>query len=67
MAEQFIKGAIKHKGSLRRFAKQHNALTARGTIDLAKVRRIAEREREPARTHRIHQINLAQNLKRLRA
>ena len=46
---------------------RHRALTARGTIDLAKVRRAAEREKGAARLHRIRQVNLAQNLKRLRA
>ena len=67
MAEQFIQRAIKHPGSLRAFAKKHRALTARGTVNLPKARRVAKRLSEPARAHRLRQINLAENLKRLRA
>ena len=67
MALYFIKGAIKHKGSLRKWAKQHHAIGKSGRINLKKARRVALREREPARAHRLRQINLARNLRRLRA
>jgi hypothetical protein len=67
MARNFIKGAIKHPGSLRSFAKKHHALDENGDINLAKARRAAQREREPARAHRLRQINLAATLRRLRA
>jgi hypothetical protein len=67
LARNFIQKAIKHPGSLTAFAKKHNAIGRGGKINLAKARRIALRESEPARTHRLRQINLAQNLRRLRA
>ena len=63
----FIQRAIKHPGSLRAFAIRHKALTPRGTINLAKAKRAANRETGAARLHRIRQINLAENLRRLRA
>jgi hypothetical protein len=67
MARKFIKGAIRHPGSLTRFAKRHHALDENGNINLAKARRAALREKEPARAHRLREINLARTLRRLRA
>jgi hypothetical protein len=67
MAKRFIQGAIKHPGSLRRFAEEHHALDKNGDINLAKARRAAKREKEPARAHRLRQIALANTLRRLRA
>jgi hypothetical protein len=67
LARRFIQQAIKHPGSLRAFAKRHNALTPGGTVNLTKVRRAANREKGAAKLRRIRQVNLAENLRRLRA
>lgn len=67
MAGRFIKGAIKHPGSLRSFAEKHHALDKGGNINLAKAERAAMRLKGGARLHRERQINLARTLRRLRA
>jgi hypothetical protein len=67
LARNFIRGAIKHKGSLTRFARAHHALDKNGNINLAKAKRAANRLHGEARTHRLREINLARTLRRLRA
>ncbi len=62
MAKYFIKKAIKHKGSLRKWAQKVKAMNKNGTINLSKAMRIAKRR---GLTHRIRQINLAKNLRRM--
>lgn len=64
--EKFIQGAVKHPGSLRRFAKKHHTLDKSGNIDLQKTRKVALKEKEPGRSHRLRQINLARTLRKLR-
>jgi hypothetical protein len=65
MSKKWIKGAIKRKGSLRRWAEKKDAIRG-GRINLTKARRIALREREPARRERLEQIALAKRLRRMR-
>ena len=60
--EQFIQAAIKHPGSLTRWAEQHDFKNKDGTIDLRRARAYAKRR---GLTHRLRQINLAANLRRL--
>ena len=64
--EQFIQEAVQHPGSLRRFARQHRTMNDDGTINLEKTRQAAEKEKEPGRSHRLKQINLARTLRKLR-
>lgn len=64
--DYFIQQAIKHPGSLRKFAKQHRAMNEDGTINMQKVKEAAGKEREPGRSHRLKQINLARTLRKLR-
>lgn len=65
-SNRFIQGAIEHKGSLRKFAMKHHALNRDGTINLEKAKRAALKENEPARAHRLREINLARTLGNLR-
>jgi len=68
MTERFIQSAIKHPGSLKKFAKEHKLMTHEGHIDLPRAKRFVERnEKGEARTHRLRQINLAFTLRRARA
>ena len=67
MSEQFIQEAVKHPGSLHRFAKKHRALNRDGTINLDKATAAAEKEEGAAKAHRLRQINLARTLRELRA
>jgi len=63
----WIQHAVKHAGSLRRFARKHRALTEDGKIDYEKALSAAEKIRDPSeRLRRIRQVNLARTLKRLR-
>ena len=64
MARKFIRGAIKHPGSLTRYAKQHRLLRPDGTIDLSRAKDYAERHHD---LRRVRQVNLANTLRRLRA
>jgi len=59
----WIQKAIKREGSLRRWAEKHRLLTKRGTIDLDRAKKYAERK---GLTQRIRQINLAKTLRKLR-
>ena len=61
--DRFIGRAIKHPGSLRRWAKMHGFENADGTIDLRRARAYARRNRLD---HRLKQIQLAATLKKLR-
>ena len=58
----WIQKAIKHPGSLRRWAEKHGFITKRGTIDLKRALEYAERHHL---THRIRQIHLAMTLRRM--
>jgi hypothetical protein len=53
-----------HKGRLRRWAMKHRLLNQDGTIDLSHAKKFARREGD---VHRLREINLAINLRRLRA
>ena len=67
MADDYwIHEAIRHPGSLHRWAAEHGALDADGKVDLKKAEREARKEREPARAHRLREINLARTLRKLR-
>ena len=63
MVKKFSKEAIKHKGSLRRFAEQHHLVKKDGLIDLRKAHAYATRNHLP---HRLRQIHLAATLRKLR-
>ena len=63
MSKYWIQKDIKHKGSLKKWAKEHRFLNKNNTIDLNKAYAYAKRHEL---THRIRQINLAKTLKRLR-
>lgn len=63
MTRKFIKRAIKHRGSLHRFAGKHRAINQNGTINLTKARRAANRLTGGRKTHRIRQINFVRNLR----
>jgi hypothetical protein len=63
MSSRWIQRAIKHKGSLRKWAEEHGFITSRGTIDLDRALRYAKRK---GLTHRIRQIHLAKTLRRVR-
>jgi len=66
MAERkWIQRAIKHPGSLTRWAKAHGIAPPFSAEDLARLRRIAERLKPAERTRRLRQINLARTLKRV--
>ena len=62
MPKKFIKKAIKHKGSLRRWAAEQHAMKKDGTINLNKAMKIAKKK---GLTRRERQINLAKNLRRM--
>ena len=61
--KNWIQKAVKHKGSLRKWAEKHGFITKRGTIDLEKAKKYAE---EHNLTHRVRQINLAMTLRKIR-
>lgn len=63
MSRKFIKRAIKHPGSLRRWAREHGFIR-HGKIDLARAEAYAKRHKLE---HRIREINLARTLRRLKA
>jgi len=61
--KNWIQKAVKHKGSLRRWAEEHGFITERGTIDLDEALRYAERKHD---LHRIRQIYLVKTLREFR-
>ncbi len=61
--KKWIQKAIKHKGSLTKWAKAHGFITKRGTIDIKKAEAYA---RKHNLKHRIRQINLVKNLKKFK-
>jgi len=61
--KKWIQHSIKHKGALRRWAEQHRFLNKNGTIDLSKAYKYAKTHKD---THRLHQINLAKTLRKIR-
>ena len=61
MSKNWIRKAVKHKGSLKEFAKKHKALLKNGNINLAKLKRL-----KGLTEHRIRQINATETLKKLR-
>jgi hypothetical protein len=61
---KFIKKAIKHPGSLRRWAKKHGFIDSKGRIKLNQAEKYAKRHHL---SHREKEINLARTLRRLRA
>jgi hypothetical protein len=66
---QFIQEAVAHhKGALRKYAKEHGTLEKNGNIDLRKTKGYIEKhEKGEMKTRRLREVNLAENLKRLRA
>lgn len=62
--KRWIRGAVKHEGSLRRFAKRYGALTRRGTVHLGKAELAARRLPVDDRRRRLRQIRLARTLRR---
>jgi len=63
----WIQEAVRKKGALRRWAKRHNALTERGTIDLRKAEEKAKRIKDKkSRLAMLRRINLAKTLRRFR-
>lgn len=58
--KHWIQKAIKHKGSLKKFAKRHHDVK-HGKIELGKLKRIKHLS-----THRKKQINLARTLRRMK-
>lgn len=66
---QFIQEATaEHKGTLRRYAKEHRTLDKDGRINLQKTKSFIEKhEKGKTKTKRIREVNLAENLRRLRA
>lgn len=60
---KWIKGAIKHEGSLTKWSKQHHFILKNGNIDLKKAENYAKKHNLK---HRERQINLAKNLKKAR-
>lgn len=63
MAKHWIKGAIKHPGSLRRAAKRAGAMTKSGKVNLGKMSRVAKKRNS---TSLKRKIALARNLKKMR-
>lgn len=61
--DYFIQNAIKHKGSLHRWAAEHGFLNKDGTINLQEAKAYAKKHKEK---HRLRQINLAHTLGLLR-
>lgn len=61
--KRWIQKAIKHKGSLRKWAEKMGFITKRGTIDLKSALEYAEKHNLK---HRIRQIRLAMTLRKLR-
>lgn len=61
--EKFIQGAIKHKGSLHKWAAEHGFLNKDGTINEREAKAYAKRHHL---RHREKQINLAMTLAKLR-
>jgi len=59
--KKWIQKAIKHKGSLKKWARQHGFITEKGTIDLRRAKKYAEEHHDE---HRIRQINLAMKLRK---
>ena len=59
---KWIKRAVKHKGSLERWAKEKGLLNENGTIDL---RRAEEYAKKHELTHRVRQVNLARTLRKI--
>lgn len=66
---QFIQEATSHhKGALRRYAKEHHLMNKEGKIELQRTKAYIERnEKGATRTKRLREVNLAINLRRLRA
>ena len=65
---QFIQGAIKHPGSLRKYAEEHGKVMKNGNVDLGATKAYIEKnESGMEKTRRLRQVNLASTLKRLRA
>ncbi|MEM3859301.1 MAG: hypothetical protein QW478_07825 [Candidatus Micrarchaeaceae archaeon] len=60
---KWIQKGIKHKGSLKKWATEHDLLTQEGNINLVKAYAYAKRKNLK---HRIKQINLAKTLRKLR-
>jgi hypothetical protein len=61
MTKRWIQRAIKHKGSLRKWAEEHGFITRNGTINLKEAEKYAKAH---GLTHRLRQINLAKNLRK---
>ncbi|MEM4056841.1 MAG: hypothetical protein QW578_07380 [Thermoplasmatales archaeon] len=61
--KKWIQKSIKHKGSLRNWARKHRLMTKRDTIDLQRAEKYAKRHGE---TRRLRQINLARTLRKVR-
>ncbi len=61
--KKWIQRAVKHKGSLRKWAQEHHFILENGNIDLNKAKQYAENK---GLKHRIRQIDLAKNLKKWR-
>ena len=62
MTKYWIQKTVKHKGSLKKWAKEHGFIKNE-KIDLEKAYKYAKKHKL---THRIKQINLAKTLKKLR-
>jgi len=62
-SKRWIQKAIKHKGSLKKWAEKHGFITKKGTIDLRRAKKYAE---EHGDTHRLRQIILAERLRKYR-
>ena len=60
--KDWIQKSIKHKGALRRWAEEHHFINKNGTINLRKAYAYAKKHHL---THRMRQINLARNLRKL--
>jgi len=60
MSKYWIQKAVKHKGALKEWAKQHH-FVKNGKIELTKAYEYAKKHNL---THRIRQINFAKNLRK---
>ena len=58
----WIQKSIKHKGALRRWAEEKGFINKPGTINLREAYSYAKKH---GLTHRMRQINLARNLRKL--
>ena len=62
MSKNWIQKSIKHKGSLKEWAKKHKFIK-NGKIDLQRAYEYAKKHKL---NHRIRQINLAKTLRKVR-